>query len=219
MTSEGHWERWHQAYDDADSSLSRRLQRVQRRLAEVVDAAAPGPVRLISLCAGQGRDVIGALADHPRRADVVARLIELDAALVRDARDAAIRADLPGVQVIQADASTTSSFDGAVPSDVALVCGVFGNVSVADIHSTVVALPALLAEGGTVIWTRHRRAPDATLDVRRWFAETGFHEVAFDTDEDYLFGVGTHRLVGPARPYEPGVRMFRFLGDGADAST
>jgi hypothetical protein len=33
---------------------------------------------MIRLCAGQGRDVVGALVDHPRRVDVVARLVELD---------------------------------------------------------------------------------------------------------------------------------------------
>jgi hypothetical protein len=34
---------------------------------------------VISLCAGQGRDLLGVLADHPRREDVRARLVELDA--------------------------------------------------------------------------------------------------------------------------------------------
>ena len=35
-------------------------------------------IRLISLCAGRGRDVIGVLARHPHRDDVRARLVELD---------------------------------------------------------------------------------------------------------------------------------------------
>ncbi|GHD35622.1 hypothetical protein GCM10010335_31060 [Streptomyces galbus] len=30
------------------------------------------------MCAGQGRDLIGVLAGHPRRDDVRARLVELD---------------------------------------------------------------------------------------------------------------------------------------------
>ena len=39
------------------STLSARLRLVQAHLAEALDHAPAGPVRLVSLCAGQGRDV------------------------------------------------------------------------------------------------------------------------------------------------------------------
>jgi hypothetical protein len=71
-----------------------------------LDHAPAGDVRLISLCAGQGRDVIGGLAGHPPD-DVRARLVELDERNVAVARQAAQAAGLDGVEVLQADAGIT----------------------------------------------------------------------------------------------------------------
>src|SRR5687767_8302828 len=73
------WQEWHERYDDPRSSMSRRVAIVQRMLRRALDAAPLGPVSLISMCAGQGRDVIGVLTDHPRAPDVRALLVELDA--------------------------------------------------------------------------------------------------------------------------------------------
>ncbi len=98
------WAEWHRDYDDPGSLLSRRLELVQGRLRAELDRAPAGDMRLISLCAGQGRDVIGVLAGHPRRDDVRARLVELDERNVAAARQAAQAAGLHGVEVLQADA-------------------------------------------------------------------------------------------------------------------
>jgi hypothetical protein len=72
------WLDWHAAYDDPSSSLNVRLRRVRQHLSEAIVRAPAGPVRLVSLCAGQGRDVIGVLPGHPRRDDVHAILVESD---------------------------------------------------------------------------------------------------------------------------------------------
>jgi hypothetical protein len=73
------WVAWHGAYEDPSSSLSARLRRVRYHLSGALDRAPAGPVSVVSLCAGQGRDVIGVLPGHPRRDDVRAVLIEADA--------------------------------------------------------------------------------------------------------------------------------------------
>ena len=56
------WAQWHRDYDDAASLLSRRGEVVQGHLHAELERAPAGDIRLISLCAGQGRDVIGVLA-------------------------------------------------------------------------------------------------------------------------------------------------------------
>jgi hypothetical protein len=66
--------RWHRHYDDPSSALSARLRRVRAWLSQALDQAPDGPLRLVSLCAGQGHDVIGVLPGHPRRDDVHAVL-------------------------------------------------------------------------------------------------------------------------------------------------
>jgi hypothetical protein len=60
------WQRWHTPYDDPTSALSARCQRGcpwSRSSSHRLWAAAPfGPLRLLSLCSGQGRDVLPVLA-------------------------------------------------------------------------------------------------------------------------------------------------------------
>jgi hypothetical protein len=205
------WVEWHRGYDDPGSLASRRLELVQRHLRAELDHAPAGDIRLISLCAGQGRDVIGVLAGHPRRDDVRARLVELDERNVAVARQAARAAGLEGVEVLQADAGTTDVCVGAVPAQVVVVCGIFGNIAVSDIQATVAALPGLCAPGALVLWTRHRRPPDLTPAIRSWFTEAGFGEEAFDISVDGFMSVGAHRLTGEPAALAPGQRLFTFV--------
>ena len=86
------WVAWHAPYDDPGSNLERRLRWVQRRIRMALDEMLPGPVRVLSLCAGQGRDLLEVLADHPRRGDVQAVLVEMDDRNVAAARHVAARA-------------------------------------------------------------------------------------------------------------------------------
>ena len=46
------------------------------------------------------------------------------------------------MEVRQADASLAASFADALPADVLLLCGIFGNVNDRDIRRTVQAAPA-----------------------------------------------------------------------------
>jgi hypothetical protein len=189
------WVGWHAAYDDQSSQLSTRLRQVRLRLSEAIDRAPPGPVRLVSLCAGQGHDVIGVVPRHPRRDDVHAVLIERDLRNVDLAGRAAAQAGLSQLEVREADASLVAGFADALPADVLLLCGIFGNISDEDIRRMIEASAVMCAPGATVIWTRHRRAPDLTPQIRAWFAASGFDELAFDAlDTDRLMSVGANRL-------------------------
>lgn len=112
----GSWVDWHRAYDDPGTELSARLRAVQRRIADALDSRPDGPIPVLSVCAGQGRDLLGVLTRHPRRADVRARLVELDPANADAARTAASASGLEGVEVVTGDASSTTAYAGMAPS-------------------------------------------------------------------------------------------------------
>jgi hypothetical protein len=205
------WVTWHASYGDPSSSLAARLRRVQYHLSRAIDQAPSGPVRIISLCAGQGHDVLGVLADHPRRIDVTATLVEIDPQNVEEAMRRAAEAGLPQIDVRQADASKVSSFQDVLPANVLLLCGIFGNISTADIERTIKAAPALCAAGATVIWTRHRRLPDLTTHIRSVFHANGFDELAFDAlDTETFTGVGVSRLRHRTSAALPDTPLFTF---------
>lgn len=206
------WVAWHSGYDDPGSSLSRRLRAVQKLIREALDRSRPGPVRALSLCAGQGRDLLGVLADHPRGADVTARLVEIDPANVRIAQKNAADAGLTQVEVVEADAALVDSYAGAAPADLVLTCGVFGNITDEDVERTISMLPQLCAADATVIWTRNRRPPDLTPDICRWFEKYGFEYLWSSPPHHQGFGVGAHHFLGHPAPIRPGARMFTFVG-------
>jgi len=139
---------------------------------------------------------------------VQARLVELNKENVARARATAP----PDVDVLCADASNTSAYAGAVPAEVVLANGVFGNISSTDIEHTINHLPSLCAPNATVVWTRHRRDPDLTPAIRTWFAAAGFDEVAFEAPDGFIFGVGVHRLARDPDPFVPGLKLFDFVG-------
>src|SRR6204780_1971721 len=204
------WVEWHRDYDDPGSLLSRRGELVEGHLRAELERAPAGDVRLISLCAGQGRDVIGVLTGHPRRDDVRARLVELDERNVALARQAAQVAGLHGVEVLQADAGITDACAGAVPAQIVVACGIFGNISDRDIQSTVAALPSLCGPGALVLWTRHRRPPDLTPATRAWCSAAGSREGAFDISLEVFRSVGAPRLTAEPATLTPGQRLFTF---------
>jgi hypothetical protein len=215
MSREDHWVRWHDAYDDPTSNLSRRLIVVQQHVRAALDAAPEGPVTILSLCAGQGRDVLEVLRAHPRRADASARLVELDPRNARVARETAAGVDALSVEIVEADAGLIDSSLGAAPADLLLLVGIFGNVPVADIERTVSAVPMLCRRGGTTIWTRSRRPPDLTPTIRAWFSRAGCEEIAFVAPADALFSVGVERFVGVPVPPVRGRRLFAFEDEAA----
>jgi hypothetical protein len=203
------WYAWHHDYDDPDTPLAKRLAAVQDQIRTALDVAPAGPLHAISLCAGQGRDLIGVLAAHPRRADVAARLVELDPRNAGLARQAAEAAGLPGVEVMTGDAALTDNYAGMVPAYLVLVCGVFGNMTDETVRRTVGYCDQLCAHGGTVVWTRGRWAPDLMPQICDWFAGHGFEQV-WVSDPAAGWGAAAHRFAGTPSPLELGARMFTF---------
>lgn len=203
---------WHRDYDNPQSSLAQRLRIVQKRLEQRLAAAPPGRLRLISLCAGQGRDLIPVLKTHARRNDVDAVLVELDAENVSRARQAAHEARLSQVEVVETDAAMSDAYAPYVPADLVLACGIFGNISDADIEGTVRHVSMLCRQGASVIWTRHWNDQAVITNIQRWFTESGFRNLSFDALENASkSGIGVAQLIGPPLTYNPGYRFFTFL--------
>lgn len=195
------WVKWHDHYDEPGSSLEQRLRTVRGWVATALDEGAS---RVVSLCAGQGRDLLPVLAAHPRRGEVRALLVELDEHNAAQARSIAPE----GAEVVCGDAAVTQAYAGAVPAGLVMVCGVFGNITDDDIRRTVATLPQLCAPGAMVIWTRGRHEPDLVPAICAWFEDGDFERVAV---EGTSYGVGVHRYTGPPVPLERDGRMFTFV--------
>ena len=201
---------WHDDYERPGTPLHRRLQVVIRLIRRALDELPEGPVRVVSLCAGQAADLLGAARDHPRSGELVGRLVELDPRNVARARDEIAEQGLD-LEVVEGDAARSDLYDGAVPADLVLACGIFGNISDADIERTVRFLPSLCADSAWVIWTRHPRDAGLFERLQGWLLDSGLEPVEVVVDEDARWAVGAARLVVDPPPFRPGQHLFTFV--------
>jgi hypothetical protein len=131
---------------------------------------------------------------------------------VRAARAVIDGLGLPGLEVVEADAGRSEAYVGTPPGDLALACGIFGNISEHDIARTIAFLPARCAPGGRVIWTRDPGlGPDVLDRIPRWFDAAGFEPGPVVIGEGGIFGVGTAQLRAEPPPLRAGEELFTFL--------
>jgi hypothetical protein len=181
-------------------------------LQSALERAPLGPIRLISLCSGDARDVTRALADHPRRNDVTGCLIELDPQLA-DTATSNLRSIESQIAVRCGDASDPHMFGDLVPADVLLLVGIFGNIADSDVQRLISTVPAICRQGATVIWTRHRREPDLTPSIALWFADAGCESSTFSSPGLGSFAVGSERYRNTTSPAQLPERLFTFRDD------
>lgn len=209
--------KWHDWYDDPGSGMWWRLRRVRHHLGVALDAR-PGPIRVVSSCAGDGRDIIGVLSERDDAARASVCLLEIDPVLAARAREQAHLTSAT-VEVREVDAGAASSFRGAVPADVVLLVGIFGNISQADLWTTVAAAPQLCAQDAVLLWSRGRNLgdPGAVADdhdpaavpvdlndqVRAALERAGFVELAYET----LDGSPSRPAMGVVRYQGPPVAL------------
>lgn len=203
------WIKWHQAYDDPHSLLSRRLAVVSQMIREALDSAPPGEIKVLSLCAGDGRDLVLAATGHPRAVDLIGLLVELNPQLAQQAAANIIMVNA-NLRIKNADAGDTSEFRSALPIDLLLLCGVFGNIADEEIQRTIAAVPAMCRSGATVIWTRHRREPDITPKIRGWFDAAGYSSTKFVSPGIGSFAIGCERRITTTDETQLPEQLFTF---------
>ena len=206
------WFAWHDNYRTRPR-MRQRLQIVREYISTSINECPPGKITVISVCAGDSRDLIGTLFNHPRASDVYGRLVEIDSRLVEGGRSAAASAGLGGqLEFICGDATLSSVYQGFVPADLVLVCGVFGNVPETELPRLIQSLQYLCRTNGLMIWTRdlvtdgeHRLAT-----IRERLQEAAFEEVSFKMTPTGNMGVGMHRYLGEGLPLPDDEELFLF---------
>lgn len=207
----GPWSNWPaRAY--LRSGYQLRLGAVQSHLTDCLDDAAPGPLRLVSICAGDGRDVIGVLESHPRRADVEAWLVELDRKSVESGRKSAEAKGLTDrVTFINGDATDYATYSNILPCDIVMMCGVLGHVRPSERAEMVKKAARFCKPGGAIVWTRGVKQGRSRLaEVERLFDHAICEKVRTSVTPDEKWGVVTHRYVGQPHMSPSGGRIFTF---------
>lgn len=194
--------RWHDDYADPTSNNSARLRRVRGLIAAELDARS-GPLRLLSLCSGDGRDILGVLEERPQdAARVSGRIVELSPDLAETARQRAARIGAD-IEVVCADAGDPRNAVGAIPADLVLLVGIMGNISEDDILYLAGISASFCAPGAYLIWSRGGQYTDLNARIDASFADAGFTDRQFFTEPPHKYGLGTARWPHPETPALP----------------
>lgn len=207
------WLQWHKEYDTWPD-LQKRLLLVQSHISGCLTSLPPGPINVISVCAGDGRDLCGVLSVHERARDVTARLVEINPELTQRGTAAIDAARLGNVMsFLLADATQFGTYVSMAPADLIVMAGVFGNVRPTELAHLVDGLPCLCRPGAFVVWTRHGTIYDgaATLrNMRERLSQTGFVGVVEDVTSNTGFVIGTHCYRGTTRDRPKDQPWFQF---------
>jgi hypothetical protein len=194
--------------------FQQRLLAVQEHLAECIDLAPRGRVRVISMCAGDGRDVIGVLGSHPRQKDVSAWLVESNRQTVADGARQTLSAGLENtVKFLNEDGTVYATYKKIVPADVVLLCGVWGHVPTNERAQLVRAMACLCKPGSAVIWTRGVSKDMTRLhEIESLFDSSSWEQVRLSITSDKKWAVATHRFRGPPLELPESGQIFHFCG-------
>lgn len=213
----GAWNGWPEsAYRQAP--YQQRLLAVQDHLAAALNAAPAGPVNLISICAGDGRDVIGVLQSHSRRGDVTSWLVEQDGQSVADGFEHAARAGLQNsIHFVHGDATVYETYADIAPANVVLLCGVWGHVPISERPDLVRALAAVCRPTGSVVWTRGVSKGIRRLhEIQAQFAKPAWEQVRVSVVGNGHWAIATQRFNGPPAELPRRGQIFHFrTGAGA----
>lgn len=207
----GPWSNW-PAMSYQRTSYRKRLRVVQDHIAECLDRAERGPVRVVSICAGDGRDVVGVLETHERREDVSAWLVELDPKSVEAGIAARDATNLKKqVTFVLGDATDFATFKNILRCDIVVVCGVWGHVPPEERLRLVQALGKFCKPGGFVVWSRRMdRGQFRFADVQSLFESNSFERVNESVTSDGKWAVCTHRYIGTTADVPTSGRIFNF---------
>ncbi|MBD2629791.1 class I SAM-dependent methyltransferase family protein [Trichormus variabilis] len=208
------WLEWHDLYN-TEAKLQQRLKIVREYISYSLDNSPSGIIRIVSVCAGDGRDLLGILANHPRTEDVYARLVEINPQLVERGRATIESLDLTKqIEFINGDATAAANYVGVVPADIVIVCGIFGNLADEnELNRLLENLSFLSKKGAFILWTRgHSNGIAYSETVRKYFREFGFEEVNFQLTATGDMGVGIHRYLGENLAVPKEQQLFVFSG-------
>lgn len=209
------WSEWYKQYDSFPS-LQARLRIVQEQITAALNECPPGPVRIVSICAGDGRDLIGTLQNHPRRNDVTASLLDSDLDSVYRGKTAAVAAGLGGqLNFIHADAALAGNYAGAIPADLVILSGLLVHLRHENVPAFIRSLRMFCRTGGYVIWNRHfvlYQGHEQVRVIRKLFQQATFEEIHFETTALDGFAVSRVRFTGQVEPLDTTRVLFEFVG-------
>ena len=179
------WNDWHSIYDDKESAPYKRSIITQELVNNYLNIHKKNII-ILSICSGQARDILPAIAGREDKDRITTYLLDIDKDCLEYAQEYARIHDIPNVHTINKDASLKESYDDIPKADLIVICGLFGHLSLEDITTTVSFLAYISDNDAHVIWSINQNFAQA----RNIF--TSLNHTLIDLKSNDRFLVATH---------------------------
>jgi 2-polyprenyl-3-methyl-5-hydroxy-6-metoxy-1,4-benzoquinol methylase len=202
----GYWYDWHiEKHSDPNSYTSQRMTDIGLVIEEYLKDTVHRS-NIVSVCAGQGLDLIPILRQYPNSAD--AYLIDIEQQNIDHINK--ISTGLEGIHTYAADATVSNTYiNNKIPrANLLLVCGVFAHLTSEDQSIFIQNMRSLLKPGGYVIWTR---IDEYLNDIHEKFENNGYKKIDLSHINLSTGSVGMSRLKESIKTLHPDKQIFNFL--------
>lgn len=202
------WHTWNDHYDNADSELSKRLNKVKEYLKNtLLNIEIP---TVLNICSGQGKDILESMVELDKDAEVY--LIDTNTNSLNAAINFAKTNNIGTITFINEDASHTSTYKKYdIPkSNIVLACGLFGHLNQEDSYGLVDFLKTQIKANGTVIWTKNIEN-DSISNLRKYFIDNNFEEISYFGPEGSPWAVVCNKYIGEEFDLSKEYKIFNFI--------
>ena len=179
------WNDWHIIYNDKESAPYKRSIITQELVNNYLNIHKKNII-ILSICSGQARDILPAIAGREDKDRITTYLLDIDKDCLEYAQEYARIHDIPNVHTINKDASLKESYDDIPKVDLIVICGLFGHLVPEDIATTALFLQTLIEDNATVIWSRNKFFNDHSDNIRNIFWEAKLKKYQYDSFIDVL---------------------------------
>ena len=200
------WNDWHIIYDDKESAPYKRSIITQELVNNYLNIHKKNII-ILSICSGQARDILPAIAGREDKDRITTYLLDIDKDCLEYAQEYARIHDIPNVHTINKDASLKESYDDIPKVDLIVICGLFGHLVPEDIATTALFLQTLIEDNATVIWSRNKFFNDHSDNIRNIFNQLSYKEIDFIDEQMFFVGVSS----SPKKEFLLPDKLFNFI--------
>jgi len=179
QNSSDKWTEWHEeAYNDINSLPYQRTEIVKDLINKYLSEIDKNIV-VISIGAGQSRDILPVLIGRKDNDRITTYLIDTDIECLNYAKNYAKDNNIINVHIVDMDGSLVKNYKDIPKADLIIFCGMMTQKNTDEVKNLANNIKLICNEDAQIIWSRHGYDGDYSTPFRNVFNENSYKELDF----------------------------------------
>ena len=179
QNSSDKWTEWHEeAYNDINSLPYQRTEIVKDLINKYLSEIDKDIV-VISIGAGQSRDILPVLIGRKDNDRITTYLIDTDIECLNYAKNYAKDNNIINVHIVDMDGSLVKNYKDIPKADLIIFCGMMTQKNTDEVKKLANNIKLICNKDAQIIWSRHGYDKDYSTPFRNVFNENFYKELDF----------------------------------------